>query len=86
MTYRRIDPGLARLLDLGLDHELGEHVGQWKDNLAQGRVSAEMQDVFVALGWLSSRRDSRLGEEVPEDKPATQTRAQATSKQEDQNP
>lgn len=69
MTYRPIDPGLAELLGLALDHQLPKKVEMWKQHLAKGRVSAEMRDVFAALGWLSSQRDRRLGEPTEEDEP-----------------
>ena len=69
MTYRTIEPGLAELLSIGLDTQLPKKVELWKQHLANGRATQEMRDVFVGIGWLSSARDSRLGDVVEEEEP-----------------
>lgn len=76
MTYRRVEAGLSRLLQLGLDHEITERIEGWKEHLAKGRLTHEMRDVFVALGWLSSARDSRLGDEIEVEEGSTPTDAE----------
>lgn len=63
MTYRYVEPGLAQMLALSLDHILPNKTAEWKKNLDQNRLTMEMRDAFVAMGWLSSSRDSRLSDE-----------------------
>jgi hypothetical protein len=71
VTYHRVDAGLARLLNLGLQHDLNEKVAGWKKNLDSQRLTTEMRDVFAAMGWLSSSRDSRLSRVEDDDEEET---------------
>lgn len=58
--YVYIDGDFAALLDLAVEHQLPKKVEVWRKELKQGRITPEMRDVFSAVGWLSSARDSRL--------------------------
>jgi hypothetical protein len=73
VTYRRIEPGLANLIKLGLDTQMPQKIEEWKENLDKGRVTGEMRDVFVSIGWLSSNRDRRLSDEI-KDEPVSSAR------------
>ncbi len=69
VTYRYVEPGLAQMLTLSLEHLLQQKADEWKRELSSGRLTTEMRDVFVGLGWLSSSRDSRLQDEPPSGSP-----------------
>jgi hypothetical protein len=60
MATHRVEPGLARLFNLGIDGELPKKVEEWKAALAKGELTDEMVRVFHGLGWLSSLRDPRI--------------------------
>ena len=73
MTYSRIDSRLANLFLVGLDHDVPQRMEAWREHLAQGRMTAEMREVFTALGYPVPRRQPtrkvKAGEEedTPED-------------------
>lgn len=56
----RVDPRLARILALGIDRDLPNHVEEWHRLLLDGKATGAMVDIFVGLGWLSSARDPRI--------------------------
>lgn len=56
----RLEPGLKEQLEAALDKMLDSHVGMWRDNVKAGEIGEEERAVFAAMGWLSSRLDSRL--------------------------
>lgn len=56
----RLEPGLQEQLEAALDKMLDSHMQVWKDNVTAGEIGEEERAVFAAMGWLSSRLDSRL--------------------------
>lgn len=63
-TYQVPDEGLKRMLLLAFEHELPKVLAEYKAELEAGHVTPAMKRFFADLGWLSSDRDSRLGEPV----------------------
>lgn len=61
---RQAQPVLGRLLVLAVSSELPAKIAEWEALLAKGELTDEMVDVFVALGWLTSRQDPRLSPKV----------------------
>jgi hypothetical protein len=58
-TYK-LEDGLQEQLVACLNTMLDGHVVQWKDCVQAGIIGEEERTVFAAMGWLSSRSDSRL--------------------------
>lgn len=58
-TYR-LEAGLQEQLEAALATALEVHVNEWKDHVKTGLIGEEERAVFSAIGWLSSRSDSRL--------------------------
>lgn len=53
-TYT-LEPALASMLALGLDHALAEQVTMWRDQVQAGEISEQARAVFTALGWITPR-------------------------------
>jgi hypothetical protein len=58
-TYM-LDAGLQEQLEAAIDTMLTSHVDAWKEHVKLGIINEEERAVFAAMGWLSSRNDSRL--------------------------
>jgi hypothetical protein len=56
----KLAEGLQDELNAALSAYLDPHVEEWKSEVADGVIGEEARTVFAALGWLSSRNDSRL--------------------------
>lgn len=59
---RTAGEGLLGQLTLAVEHLLPDHVATWAESLQRGRLTPQMVQVFVALGWLSSSQDPRLAD------------------------
>ena len=56
----RLAEGLQDELAAALNTYLDQHIEEWKNQVTEGIIEEEARTVFAALGWLSSRNDSRL--------------------------
>ena len=56
-----LDPGVREQLSASLTNALENHTKEWAREVNEdGEISDETCDVFVAIGWLPSKRDPRL--------------------------
>lgn len=50
------------MLGFAIERQLPGLTAKWQEDLGKGRVSDDLVQVSVTLGWLSSSQDPRLGE------------------------
>ena len=55
-----LEDGLQEQLQAALKTALTAHTEEWSKQVDGGTIGEEARSVFAAMGWLSSRSDSRL--------------------------
>ena len=56
----RLEDGLQETIQAALKEHMQEHVTTWAREVDECLIGEEACSVFVAMGWLTSRSDSRL--------------------------
>ena len=66
MKSYTLSDGLQESLQASLATHLKSHVDDWTRQVEEAEIDEESLAVFVAVGWIPSKRDSRLTLVEPE--------------------